>query len=132
MDKKTIKHLISLLRHGTIEWHIRSKVINRDRKHVQIGTFKNGSPKYKYYYRCQKCKEYFEDKSVLELDHIVEIGHIDISNPLAIDWTSVIYKMYCDESNLQGLCGTCHQKKTRVNASLRYTRKGNTTEDDLF
>lgn len=125
MDKKTIKHLISLLRQGTITWYIRNQALNRDRELRLVGQRLSGKPKYKYFYKCQGCKEFTPHKELLEVDHIEAIGHLDISNPKKIDWSRYLYRMYCDLDNLQALCNVCHKRKTSKGvASLRFQRKG--------
>lgn len=123
MDKNTIKHLKQLLRQGTITWHVKNSVLNRDRELRHVGFTLAGKKKFKYFYKCQGCKEFFPHVDLLEVDHIVEIGELDTRNPMKIDWSSYIYKMYCDESNLQALCIPCHKRKTSKFSTTRLRRK---------
>lgn len=118
MDKDTERYLISKLREASVTWGGRSECLKRSRKKVQEGFLKDGSPKWKYYYQCAKCLEWFRDVKSLEVDHIVEIG------PFTGDWTAYISKMFCGQDNLQALCSLCHQKKTSgYNATLKFKRK---------
>ena len=55
-------------------------------------------------YRCAKCNELFGPKEV-QVDHIIEIGKL-------ISWDDWITKLFCDVSNLQVLCKSCHLAKT--------------------
>lgn len=117
IDKKTQKHIISALRLGTITWVGRTECLNRDRKRIVLGKFKNGNVKKKWVYKCQMCKDYF-NLDQMEVDHIVEIG------PFAGDWNDYISRMYCGQENLQALCTNCHSRKTsKFNASLLFIRK---------
>lgn len=118
MDKDTINHIIKVLRRGTITWKGRSACINKNRKRKRVGTFKNGKPKYKYFYYCDVCSREYTDTSFIEVDHIVEIGSF------TGDFHAYVSKMYCSQDNLQAICISCHKDKTsKFNASIRYSRK---------
>lgn len=130
MDKKTIEHIIRQLRAASLIWHVRNEAINRYREHRLVGQYKNGTPKYKYYYPCQGCGEFFDSSDVLEIDHIDEIGSFYEHE----NWDIYVRKMFCDLDNLQALCIICHDKKTALaNSSIRFKRKEKKllfTEDD--
>ncbi len=118
MDKKTERHIINVLRAGTITWEGRRNALERARKKVDEGKVrKDGTKVLKYYWQCAICKVWFRDQSDLEVDHIVEIG------PFNGNWDDYVRRMYCDESNLQACCQVCHRKKSTSNASLRFARK---------
>lgn len=118
MDKDTINHIIKVLRRGTITWKGRTQCINKNRKRKRVGTFKNGKPKYKYFYYCDVCLREYSDTNFLEVDHIVEIGSF------TGNFHDYVLKMYCSQDNLQAICISCHAVKTsKFNASVRYTRK---------
>jgi 5-methylcytosine-specific restriction endonuclease McrA len=118
MEKETIKHILNVLRYGTITWHVRTQCLNRNRVQKQIGVTLKGKPKLKYFYYCDKCKKEFKDSSSLEVDHITEIGSFNG------DFNTYIKRMYCPIDNLQSLCVSCHLVKTsNFNSSIKYTRK---------
>ncbi len=122
MDKETVDHIKNVLRQGTITWHVRAKVLNRHRERRPIGFYKDKKRstelKYKWFYPCHQCWEYFETPDTLEVDHIVEIGSFEGN------WHTFIMKMYCVEENLQALCTVCHARKTaKFNSSHRFERK---------
>jgi 5-methylcytosine-specific restriction endonuclease McrA len=118
MEKETIKHILNVIRRGTITWKVRTQCLNRYRVKKIYGTLKNGKPKYKYFYPCEKCKEFFDSSSKLEVDHIEEVGSFNGN------FDDYIKRMYCPIDNLQALCSICHQKKTsNFNSFLRYKRK---------
>lgn len=118
MEKETIKHILNVLRYGTITWHVRTECINQYRVQKQIGTTAKGKPKLKYFYYCAHCKEEFSDPASLQVDHIEEISSF------TGNFHDYILRMYCPLSNLQALCYPCHLIKTSSwNASKTYNRK---------
>lgn len=117
MKKSDISYVMNILRQGTITWSGRQNALIKSRKQVEEGRTKTGKVKYKYYYQCANCKEWFRDVSFMEVDHIVEVGGFKGS------WDLIVSRMF-DEDNLQVLDRVCHAKKTSgYNASLRYSRK---------
>lgn len=117
MDKDTELLIINALRQATIKWDGRKRCLNRVRKKVQDGFLKSGKQKYKYFWRCEGCNEWFRDVTALEVDHIDEIGSFNGS------WDVFIPRMYCADENLQALCCKCHLAKTTLNARERWVRK---------
>lgn len=117
--KKEIAHLINVLRKGTLSSDARNECLRRASKRVHIGETKAGKPIYKLHWQCAECKEWWREKSALEVDHIDEIG------PFKGNWHDFINRMYfCGQKNLRALCTVCHQKKTsNYNARLKYKRK---------
>ena len=117
LDKATIKHVLNVLRRGTIVWKGRSECLNRNRKRIIKGEFKNGKPKKKWMYKCEKCLDWFDLKE-MEVDHIEEVGSF------TGDFNEYVERLYCSQENLQALCVTCHAKKTTAfNARERFKRK---------
>lgn len=122
MDRDTLKHILNTLRKGTITWNGRTECLRRARKKVFDGQlFKNGKPKWKYHWQCRKCKDWFNDVGMLEVDHIIEIG----TEPKDLkEMAEYIGKMYCGQENLQALCQVCHKKKTvTANSTRIHSRK---------
>lgn len=113
MDKKTIKHIMNILRKGTVTWHVRAECLNRGR----YKAFVDGK---KLWARdCDGCQVmHLQKNNDLEVDHIIEVG------PFTGDIGAYAAKMYCSIDNLQALCFSCHKKKTSgFNAKLRFERK---------
>jgi 5-methylcytosine-specific restriction endonuclease McrA len=130
LDKKEIEYIIRVLRRGTIAWMGRNECLKRYSKKVLVRRSKKGKSIYKTHWQCAVCTEWFADKGMIEVDHIVEIGSPDFSTAEAIG--TYLLKMYCRQSNLQTLCNVCHQRKTSGhNASTRYRRKSEEIEYDL-
>lgn len=121
MEKETIEHIINVLRQGTLTWYVRSRVLNRHRERRPIGNYKDKKRKdeikYKWFYPCEGCWEYFGSSDVLQVDHIVEIGGFE--SVCESNWHTFVTKMFCDESNLQALCKVCHDRKTAFYAGAR-------------
>jgi hypothetical protein len=119
MDKETISYIINILRLGTVTWARRTECLNRGRRQKLVGKMKNGKDKFLWENDCEVCGEWHElKKNLFEVDHIDEVG------PFLGDFNAFIPRMYCELSNLQRLCVTCHLRKTsRFNSLLRYSRK---------
>jgi 5-methylcytosine-specific restriction endonuclease McrA len=120
VSKKEITYLIAVLRKGTLGSAARNECLRRARKRVFVRlSKKSGKPIYKYHWQCASCRDWFRDSTMLEVDHIDEIG------PFKGDWHDYIMRMYfCGQDNLRALCSVCHQKKTsNYNAALKYKRK---------
>lgn len=113
MDKETISYLLNILRRGTTIWSGRTACINKTRVKKLVGIFKNGTPKYKYFYYCDECKGEFSSPDQIQVDHIIEVG------PFNGNFDDYIRRLYCEQSNLQNLCKVCHTKKTSVYNSAR-------------
>lgn len=118
MEKETVKHILNVLRRGTITWKGRTACLNRHRVLRVCGKYKNGKNIERYFYPCEICRGYFDSPKKLEVDHIEEIGSFNG------DFNTYISRMYCSPDNLQAICVACHMVKTsRFNASIHYTRK---------
>ncbi len=102
-----------------MKWPGRSECLRRAREAVPAGlNKKTGAQKFKYYWRCATCREWYREESEMEVDHIVEVG------PYTGDLHAYAAKMYCGQENLQALCVVCHMKKTSgYNSTLKYVRK---------
>lgn len=119
LTKKEIEYVLRVLRKGTLGSAARNECLARARKRVLVGTYKNGKQKWKFHWQCATCREWWPDSTVLEVDHIKEIGGFKG------DWHEIVMRMYfCGQGNLQALCSICHQKKSsNYNAKLKYKRK---------
>jgi len=59
-------------------------------------------------YQCGVCHEYVGSTKV-SVDHIDPV--VDVNDGF-IDWNTFVARLFCDASNLQVICDTCHDKKT--------------------
>jgi 5-methylcytosine-specific restriction endonuclease McrA len=58
--------------------------------------------------QCQVCGNW-ESSSKMAVDHIQPVVSVDNGFQ---DWNEFITRLWCDKSNLQRICDTCHDKKT--------------------
>lgn len=126
MDKKTEKHILNILRQGTVTWHARNNCLNKNRRYKIVGKYKNGNDEKVLESPCGMCGEWFEHRAnELEVDHIEPVG------PFNGDFHEYVFRMFCDEDNLQALCFVCHKKKSAKDvANMRCERKTKTSFDD--
>lgn len=102
------KALINRIRQATRFWPAKKLALDRAKVTVQIGVFKNGSPKYKTKYSCAKCRKLFEIIQT-QVDHIRPI--VSTSEGFTT-WGEYIDNALCRSTNLQVLCIGCHEVKT--------------------
>ena len=62
----------------------------------------------KFEYQCNECKGWYPDKEI-NVDHIIPAGTLTCSN----DLPGFVERLFCEIDNLQVLCETCHNKKTK-------------------
>jgi len=67
-------------------------------------------------YVCAKCNEAFPGKNV-QIDHIKDV--IDLIPMKHISYDMLVTNLFCPKENLQVLCKTCHDEKTKVARELR-------------
>jgi len=118
--KSETAYLISVLRKGTLGSFARNECLRLASKKVYVRDSIKGKKIFKLHWQCRHCKTWFRDVSMMEVDHIEEIG------PFKGDWHDFIMRMYfCSQSNLQALCFVCHQRKTQIftNALRAFKRK---------
>jgi 5-methylcytosine-specific restriction endonuclease McrA len=61
------------------------------------------------HYRCNACKQEFPAKEV-QIDHVIPAIDPKVG---FVDWNTFIERLFCTKDNLQCLCTSCHDKKTR-------------------
>ncbi len=67
--------------------------------------------------RCSECKK-LEPAYLLEIDHKEPLVPLDQTLE-DMDWNQVIDRLWCDERNLQALCGECHDSKSGIERKER-------------
>lgn len=79
-------------------------------------------PRVKKWCRCAECKQP-TPKSYLECDHIAPIILLDSSLESMVQsnagWDNLIDRVWCEIKNLQGICQTCHERKSLAEGKLR-------------
>ncbi len=71
--------------------------------------YKGPNKRQQYEYLCAECKAYFPEKKI-NVDHIIPAGSLNCAN----DLPGFIERLFCEQDNLQVLCCTCHDKKTKA------------------
>jgi 5-methylcytosine-specific restriction endonuclease McrA len=72
----------------------------------------------KFEYQCNHCKNWFPDKKI-NVDHICPAGSLNSAQNLP----DFIERLFCEVDNLQVLCETCHNVKTKSEKDAKETRK---------
>lgn len=70
--------------------------------------YKGANKRQRFEYKCASCKLYFPDKKI-NVDHIKPAGSLNSFE----DLPQFVKLLFCDLDNLQVLCETCHNKKTK-------------------
>ena len=93
---------------------LRREVVTRciDKDHVD-----SSRPRVKTWCKCDSCGTHIA-KSDVEVDHIIPVIPLDKSL-LEITWDELVNRIWCDSSNLQGICENCHKCKTKEESLLR-------------
>ena len=95
---------------------IRSALRNKSRWWKPIAVCKqkakrkyNGPNKrQKFEYQCNHCKNWFPEKQI-NVDHINPAGTLRCNE----DLPGFVDRLFCEVDDLQVLCSTCHNKKTK-------------------
>lgn len=108
--------IIAALRSATRRYPPKYECLNEAKTEKKI------NPKTKrlaQFYRCNACGMDFTSKDV-QVDHIIPV--VDPRDGFKT-WDDYINRLFCDKSNLQVLCTTCHQLKTSQEKKLSTSTK---------
>jgi len=70
--------------------------------------YKGPLKRQKFEYQCNTCKNWFQEK-LINVDHVHPAGSLNCAN----DLPGFVERLFCEVDNLQCLCVTCHDKKTK-------------------
>lgn len=97
--------ITSTLRGGMRRWPPKWKALNN----AAVGRKVNKKTgKLAQHYVCASCRNEFTSKDV-EVDHIEPV--VELTG--FVSWDVYIDRLFCEESNLQVLCKSCHKVKTQ-------------------
>lgn len=95
--------------------------------------YKGPNKRRKWEYQCAECKEWF-DNATVNVDHINPVGELRDFD----DLPKFVKNLFCESENLQCLCSSCHDKKTKkekddrkptqISKPIRKPRKPNTVQ----
>ena len=71
--------------------------------------YKGPNKRQKFEYLCNSCKAWFPEKQI-NVDHIVGAGSLNCGQ----DLPGFVDRLFCEQDNLQVLCTTCHDHKTKL------------------
>jgi len=80
--------------------------------------YKGPLKRQKFEYQCNQCKNWFPDKKI-NVDHICPAGSLNSAQ----DLPDFIERLFCEVDNLQVLCETCHNAKTKSEKDAKGTTK---------
>lgn len=70
--------------------------------------YKGSNKRQKFEYQCRNCMEWYPEKQI-NVDHIIPAGTLRS----ALDLPGFVERLFCEGDNLQVLCSTCHDVKTK-------------------
>lgn len=97
------KFLIPILRKSWLRWTARQNVIKQAR--VERGS-----------YKCNICKQVGFKRQDLHIDHIEPVVATEEGFTTLDEYVT---RLYVDEDQLQALCLSCHELKTRTEDQMR-------------
>ena len=96
--------IVSVLRAGSRKWPPKYQTLNDAYVGIRLNEKTNREGKH---YLCALCEGEFPSKEV-EVDHIEPV----ISSKGFTSWDDYIARLFCDKSNLQVVCKSCHKIKS--------------------
>lgn len=70
--------------------------------------YKGPNKRQKYEYQCKSCKHWYQEKHI-NVDHICPAGSLNSAQ----DLPGFVERLFCEVDNLQVLCTSCHDVKTK-------------------
>lgn len=101
-SKSLYAFLRPVLRNASLRWPARNECLKLAR--VARGL-----------YKCNMCKEDFA-RSEIHVDHIDSV--ISVKENFK-SWDDFINRLFCNISNLQALCESCHSAKSQIENEMR-------------
>lgn len=98
--------IVSVLRNGSRRWPPKYETLNKSKTVKKINK-KTG--RQAQHFLCATCQKDFPQKEV-QVDHKEPVVDPAVG---FVNWDTFIERLYCDESNLQVLCKTCHDIKSK-------------------
>lgn len=71
--------------------------------------YKGPLKRQKFEYQCNYCKKWFPEKKI-NVDHIIPAGSLNCAEDLG----PFVERLFCEIDNLQVLCESCHDVKTKL------------------
>ena len=87
-------------------------------KELAKRAYQGKNKRQKWEYQCNKCKGWFKSDEV-NVDHIEPAGSLNCAE----DLPKFVETLFCEQDNLQVLCKTCHDQKTKLEKQLKQFKK---------
>ena len=71
--------------------------------------YKGPNKRQKFEYQCVHCTKWFPEKKI-NVDHICPAGSLNCAQ----DLPGFVERLFCESDNLQVLCESCHDVKTKL------------------
>ena len=75
---------------------------------------KSKNNRQKWEYQCKKCRQWYKSDQV-NVDHIEQAGSLRSYE----DLPRFVETLFCEQDNLQVLCKSCHDEKTKLEIQLK-------------
>lgn len=103
-EAKYFGFIRSGLRRMSMRWPVKHDVMEAARRAKP----KSKAGRHRFEYKCAGCKKWFKGADVA-VDHITPAGTLKSFD----DLPGFVERLFCEADNLQVLCNTCHDKKTK-------------------
>lgn len=77
-------------------------------KQLAKRVYKGPNKRQKFEYQCNECKNWFMEKNI-NVDHAIPVGALNCAE----DLPGFVNRLFCEVDNLQILCSSCHDIKTK-------------------
>ena len=103
--------ITSTIRSGFRRWPEKYEALNKAKAGKKVNEV---TGRLAEHYKCEHCKKTYVSKDV-------QVDHIDPVVPPSgfTSWDDFINRLFCSAKNLQVLCKTCHQVKTKKETAER-------------
>lgn len=106
-DGRKKAFITSVLRSGSRRWPPKYQTLNEAKTTKRIN---EKSKRLAQHYLCAACQQEYTNKDV-QVDHIQPVVDPKLGFQ---DWNTFIDRLFCDTDNLQVLCTSCHNTKTKT------------------
>jgi len=108
--------IVSVLRGGSRRWPPKYETLNEAKTEKKVN---QSTGRIAQHFTCKGCGKDYPAK-------MVNVDHIEpIVDPVQgfVDWNTFVERLFCDKDNLQVLCKTCHDLKTKKEKSETTNQK---------
>lgn len=119
-DGKRRSFIVGVLRAGARRWPPKIATMNLAKTEKKINP-KTG--RLAQHFTCNVCQGEFTSKD-MQVDHILPVVEPGVG---FVSWDTYIERLFCEQDNLQAICTTCHDAKTKAERPVKVRKKKNET-----